>query len=138
MMVSNTLYYLDKPYYNYLRRERSIMSETYRKSSKAADHLDVAFGLYGFLTRHGMLQDNRGFFWQRFVDYSALAVRHVVTEDRSMVRSRIRTFYRNHRHELLDPAVSKRSRFPQWLRLLIACYPEQADVLRRVKRLLPG
>jgi glycosyltransferase involved in cell wall biosynthesis len=135
MTVSETLYYLDRPYYNYLRHHGSIMSDTYSRSGRAADHLEIAFKYFDFLTAHGLLSQNRSFFWRRFIDYYSFSIRNVKRTDQAKVRRSARAFYASHKSDLFGPSDTLASKLKKWLALVFTSYPDQFAVLRGIKLL---
>ena len=97
MAVSKYIYYLNEPLYNYLRRPDSIMSETFRGSEIAADHLMIVIRFFDFLHAHSIFDDNRLYFWRRFLDYYLLSVHNSRIDAQDEITNTARKFYRRNK-----------------------------------------
>ncbi|MCL2883101.1 MAG: glycosyltransferase, partial [Coriobacteriia bacterium] len=61
MTASETIYFLHQPLYNYLRHEKSVMSESFKKKGTAADYLQIAFRCYDYLHKHQLYEQFQDF-----------------------------------------------------------------------------
>ncbi len=98
--VSQQIYYLNEKLYHYVRREHSIMSDTWstdKTKDRALDHLYEAFHLYDFLEAHNLLAKYNDLFWQLFYRYEEFAISHSKTnERREQVRREAQDFIAQH------------------------------------------
>lgn len=58
MLNSRTGYFIQKYFYNYRRREKSIMAESLSKVSKSIDHLLILEDLFSYLKKEDLLKIN--------------------------------------------------------------------------------
>lgn len=67
-LVSNTAYFVEERLYNYVRRNNSIMSQTWsgNGADKAIDHTVVAVRLFEFLEKNKKLEGHAEVYWQMF------------------------------------------------------------------------
>lgn len=98
--VSKKIYYVNERLYNYVRREKSIMSDTWssdKSKDRAIDHLYEAFQLYDFLEKHDLLTKYNELFWQLFYRYEEFALSHSKSnERREQVRREAQEFIDKH------------------------------------------
>lgn len=67
--AGETLYFLNKRLYNYVRRPGSTMVRTWSQEEevdKAIDHLYIGMLFYDFLKEHGLFEKYAQVFWDRF------------------------------------------------------------------------
>lgn len=84
MFESKTSYYFKDKFYNYLRREGSIMMNTFSKSSaKAMDHLYASEIIYEYLKKRGILKDHLTTFSDIFVNCFWFSYIHLPIELRN-------------------------------------------------------
>lgn len=96
MAATKTIYYLDKPLYNYLRRPSSMMSETYAMTNRAADHLTIILKFHDFLNQNGLFEVNSEFFWTRFIEYYLLSMRLSPKTLHEQLQHQAQEFYVEH------------------------------------------
>lgn len=83
--ISKTAFYINRPLYNYVRHEGSIMSQTWSKEiakDTAIDHLYIAFELYNFLEDHEILGEWEDLYWHLFGDFEAFAINNSKSHER--------------------------------------------------------
>ena len=109
MTVSDSIYYLHLPLYNYLRHEKSVMSESYKKKGTAADYMQIAFRSYDYLKAQGIFDEFKTFFWNRFIQYYAFTRDHLTGEDKQQANLTARKFVREHKEDLrgAEPQVRR-------------------------------
>jgi len=100
MVVAETAYYLDEPLYNYIRHKHSVMSNAFMRSGTASDYLQILFRTHEYLTKHGLFDQFRDFFWHRAIQYYSFAHDNLTGDDRDQVRELARRFVKTHRSEL--------------------------------------
>lgn len=68
-MVSRKMYCIKEHLYNYLRRDDSLMAQTFKKGlgDKVLDHLKVGSLLYDFLIKNDLFEKRKYAFWRAFV-----------------------------------------------------------------------
>lgn len=68
-MVSRKMYCIKEHLYNYLRRDSSLMAQTFKKGlgDKVLDHLEVGSLLYDFLIENNLFEERKYGFWRAFV-----------------------------------------------------------------------
>ena len=68
-MVSRKMYCIKEHLYNYLRRDDSLMAQTFEKGlgEKVLDHLKVGSLLYDFLIKNNLFEKRKYAFWRAFV-----------------------------------------------------------------------
>lgn len=68
-MVSNKMYCIPDKLYNYLRRDDSLMAQTFKKGlgEKVLDHLKVGSLLYDFLINNDLFEKRKFVFYRAFV-----------------------------------------------------------------------
>ncbi len=98
--ASKTIYYLNKPLYNYVRHDGSLMSQTWSKNLEndyAIDHLYIAFLLYDFLEKNKLLERYTDLFWCFFGVFENFALCNSKTKARvKLVRAKAKEFIANH------------------------------------------
>lgn len=74
--VSSKIYFVEERLYNYIRRNNSIMSQTWSGNTvdKAIDHTIVAIQLFEFLEKHGKLAGHADIYWQLFEAFLAFSI----------------------------------------------------------------
>ncbi len=102
--ISQTIYYLNERLYNYIRRDNSIMSNTWsNKQAKdtAIDHLYEAFRLYDFFQAYQLWPRYAELFWQMYLRFASFAVENSKTaERRKQARTETAEFMNRHAEEL--------------------------------------
>ena len=68
MSISTNVLYLKDKFYKYLRRSGSIMSETFKKTPRAIDHLYAYNYVYEFLEKNNLLNNHRESMVKLFCD----------------------------------------------------------------------
>lgn len=68
LAVSKNVYYIPEKLYMYLRRSNSIMSETFKKTPRAIDHLYAYNYVYEFLEKNNLLNNHRESMVKLFCD----------------------------------------------------------------------
>lgn len=99
LTVSKTAYYLNRPLYNYLRHEESVMSTSYKKTGTALDYLQIAFKTHEYLERNSLCETFNEFFWHRFNQYCSFALDHLEHDDRQKAINIARAFVVEHSRE---------------------------------------
>lgn len=67
MSVAETISFVNKPLYNYVRRENSIMSNNFESSTYSIDHLKIAEKLFGFYKKNHYLEKHTDLFWKQWL-----------------------------------------------------------------------
>lgn len=99
MCCSTSAYYLNKRLYNYVRRENSFMSTTWTKGQAdvAIEHLVIAFLLFDFLQKQGLLERYNQLFWRFFEAFEAFAINNSKSQARVReVKAKARNFIHEH------------------------------------------
>lgn len=116
--VSKTVFYLNERLYHYIRRENSIMSQTWSddKTDFAIDHLHIAFRFYDFLETHGLTEQYNDLFWQVFFADEFFALENSKTPARiKQVKQEASNFINEHQSSFqsinpsLQEEIKKRS-----------------------------
>lgn len=90
---------VDKPVYNYIRRNGSIMDKTFKKHPKACDHIEISFKLFDFLKEKKLFSKQSRDFGVLFANNLVLALCNVPDETIPHIISRLQEFYdKNHRY----------------------------------------
>jgi glycosyltransferase involved in cell wall biosynthesis len=107
--AADSIFFLDRELYNYVRHDASIMSTSFAKSPVALDYLEVAFREFRFLKKHKLLERRADLFFHRFIQFYAFAFDNSTLKNRSHVRRRALAFIRKARGELAlaDPHIQK-------------------------------
>lgn len=66
MSVVNTIFFVNKKLYRYIRHEDSIMSDNFNKNAYSPDHLLIAIKLFDFYKKNGFLKRHLNLFWNQF------------------------------------------------------------------------
>lgn len=85
LCCSKDIYYLNEKLYNYIRHEKSTMSNTFSsKTDKdpAIDHLYVAIKLFEFLKERELLEKYNNVFWKLFYSFELFALNNSKTRPR--------------------------------------------------------
>lgn len=130
--VSKTLFYLKRPYYFYLRHIDSIMSDTFSKSGRSVDHLEIAFTFFDFLQRYGLYEANSRYFWNRLISYYSFSILNADKSQQPPIRRRSELFYASQRENLFVPTDTLLTRLVKRLTLFLTGYP---DVLWKLNKL---
>lgn len=98
--ASQTVFFLNKQLYNYVRHAGSIMSQTWSKETTndhAIDHLYIAFMLYDFLEKHQLLEKYNDLYWQYFAAFEDFALRNSKSQTRIReVKTLAKQFLQSH------------------------------------------
>lgn len=91
---SESIFFLsyDQPIYNYVRRSGSIMSETFNKTPKAYDHLEIAFRLFNFLVQRDIFTKHSAYFNGLFKELHALTVQYLPSTSYPFAADRLSQF----------------------------------------------
>lgn len=54
LSVIDSVFFIKKKLYNYIRHANSIMNKTFAKSNKSIDHIKITENIYNFLTKHNV------------------------------------------------------------------------------------
>lgn len=79
-LLSKNAFFSKKKLYNYVRREKSIMSSTFQKNEKAIDHFYIAVNIYEFLLNNNLLNSHIDYFRTLFLTFFYFSLRHLPTE----------------------------------------------------------
>lgn len=109
MSVSESIYFLRQPLYNYVRHGTSVMSTTYKKSGIAIDHLYIMFNTWDFFEREGLLESYSEFFWKRYFRYTINAFKHVEGDDLKKARKLAHDFVKSHKESFEQASFKTRS-----------------------------
>lgn len=85
LCCSNNIYYLNERLYNYIRHDKSTMSNTFSNETEkdpAIDHLYIAFKLFDFLKKNDLLKKYNNLFWQLFYSFELFALNNSKTRKR--------------------------------------------------------
>ncbi len=82
----------NKPIYNYVRRSGSIMSETFNKTPKAYDHLEIAFRLFKFLVERNLLEKHSKYYTHLFKELGDLTLQYLPTFSYPFALQRLQEF----------------------------------------------
>lgn len=75
-------FFITDKFYTYIRREDSIMGQTFtHKSGVSIDHLKITIKIYEYLKENKLLEKNYDFFWNLFFIYFELALRYEPTKE---------------------------------------------------------
>ena len=104
LSCSKKIYFLNQKLYHYVRRQDSIMSNTWSKSAKedySSDHLYVIIELYNFWRQQRMLTKYKNLFWRLFSLYAHIAFDSAKTSSsQKKVRAEAQNFIFQHRAEI--------------------------------------
>ena len=92
--TSNTISFapVDKPVYNYVRRDGSIMDETFKKTPKAYDHVEISFRLFHFLKDKDLFNKHAKSWNKAFVDSIYFALRNMPHGSLPFLADRVNSF----------------------------------------------
>lgn len=82
LSVINSIFFIKKKLYNYVRHENSIMNQTFAKSKRSIDHIHIADDIYEFLEKNNLSGTLREEFSQFYMAYLDLA-KHYSDEETS-------------------------------------------------------
>ena len=93
-------FYLNEQLYNYIRHEKSTMSNTWssnKTKDPAIDHLYIAFRLFDFLSKHKLLDKYNELYWRLFLAFEYFALSNSKTRSRrKQVRAEASAFIEEH------------------------------------------
>ena len=96
LCCSNTIFFLNKCLYHYIRHEDSIMSNTFSKQSAkdySIDHLYIMFKVYDFLDANGLSEKYNMLFWKLYYLYELAALNNSKTkENTKLIRATSKDF----------------------------------------------
>ena len=76
LSVCDSIFFIKKRMYNYVRHENSIMNKTFSKSKSSIDHIKIADNIYEFLKKNKVFPKYANEFRQFYNAYLALAKYH--------------------------------------------------------------
>lgn len=81
MSISDTILFITKKMYKYIRHEDSIMSDNFNSNKYSPDHLLIVQELFSFYKKNGFLDRHVDYFWNQFAEsywfsYSHSAKKH--------------------------------------------------------------
>lgn len=85
LCCSDNIYYLNEQLYNYIRHDKSTMSNTFSNETEkdpAIDHLYIAFRLFDFLKKNNFLKKYNNLFWYLFYSFELFALNNSKTRKR--------------------------------------------------------
>lgn len=85
LCCSDNIYYLNEQLYNYIRHDKSTMSNTFSneiEKDPAIDHLYIAFRLFDFLKKNNFLKKYNNLFWHLFYSFELFALNNSKTGKR--------------------------------------------------------
>lgn len=92
----DTAFYLDEQLYNYIRHQKSTMSNTWssnKEKDPAIDHLYIAFRLFDFLSKNKLLEKHNKLYWQLFLAFEYFSLSNSKTRARrKQIRSEAKAF----------------------------------------------
>ena len=94
MSVAHSISYVNQRFYNYIRREGSIMSENFEADKLSLDHLLVAEKLFDFYKKTGFLKEHKDLFWKQWVMSFWFSVEHSSKNHKNQIFERARKFIR--------------------------------------------
>lgn len=91
---SESIFFLpyDQPIYNYVRRAGSIMSETFNKTPRAYDHLEIAFRIFAFLVHRGIFAEHANYFMGLFKELHSLTLEYLPPTSYPFAAERLKQF----------------------------------------------
>ena len=92
MSVSNSISFINQRFYNYVRREGSIMSENFDADKLSIDHLLVAEKLFDFYKKTGFLAKHKNMFWKQWVMSFWFSVEHSSKQHKKEIFDKARQF----------------------------------------------
>lgn len=122
-MVANSIAFLPRDIYiyNYVRRQGSIMSNTFSGASRTAyDHLEVAVGIYDFMTTNNLVKQWGKYFLTIFSEYYHFALRWSPQSGHARINNRARNFIEYNKESLASIS-------PDALKTLRKLLPAQGD-----------
>lgn len=85
MSVAKTIFCLEDKFYYYIRRENSIMSDTFgKKGAKALDHLKICDVIYDFLVENNLYIQYRKDFLTFYISYFWMAHKHLPNDKKAL------------------------------------------------------
>lgn len=87
LAVSNSIYFIKKRLYHYLRHANSIMNKTFTKNNGSIDHLKITNDVYEFLKKYNLLAKFTNEFSQFFNDSAGFAWGYSDSDSRCEVES---------------------------------------------------
>jgi len=104
MVNASNIYFLKNRYYNYLRRDGSIMHSTFLGSEKAIDHLHIVFSLFSYFSSDKKYSCYLRKTWPvLFEKYFHLSYKHSVETNKKIVVEQARYFIAENRLTDLYP-----------------------------------
>lgn len=106
---SSKIYFLpqDVIVYNYIRRDGSIMSETFNKTSRAYDHTEIVIRLFKFMKERNIFQQHSKVFNDLFKEYFTLSIKYLPDSSMGFLYDRVKEFDRDFGEymESVDPEL---------------------------------
>lgn len=78
--VIDYIYYMPEKLYNYLRRRGSTMTNTFKRSPRAIDHLYALEAVYDFIIKHNRLQEHTRALRKFFMSYYGASIKFSTEE----------------------------------------------------------
>ena len=132
--VADTIYYLHRKLYHYIRHGSSIMSTSFKKTGLGEDYLKIATKTYDYLKTNGIFEQYNDFFWRRFIQYYAFARDNLHGEAKKNARDFTKRFIVEHQSEFDMADIEIRD----GLLALISSGHKAKWLIKRVGRKLRG
>lgn len=144
-------YYLNERLYNYIRHEKSTMSNTWsddKEKDPAIDHLYIAFELFDFLERSGRIDKYNNLYWKLFLSFELFSINNSKSANRRKeIKSKASHFITKHsksfskietptKEEILSiNSAGLRINIPKVKKMLINVMPTYRMEVSNVQRL---
>lgn len=96
MCSCNTIYYLNEQLYNYVRHQKSIMSNTWSAETQkdsAIDHLYIAIQLLEYFKKNHLIKKYNQLYWKLFLSFEEFAIYNSKSKKRiKQVKAEARAF----------------------------------------------
>ena len=73
LSVTDSIFFIKKKLYHYVRHENSIMNNTFSKSARSIDHIRIADNIYDFLYANNLVESFKEQFARFYASYLSLA-----------------------------------------------------------------
>lgn len=129
MSVAQTIFFVNRKMYKYIRREGSIMSENFEANKYSPDHLLVAKKLFAFYKKNGFLKMHTDLFWNQFSESFWFSYEHSAKKYRKDIEKLAKRFIEVN-YDKYEPMTPRVKRLVYMIRY--------SDLLHKIWRALKG
>ena len=144
--VSNTISFapINRPVYNYVRRDGSIMDKTFKKTPKAYDHVEISFRLFYFLKDRDLFDKHAKSWDGAFIDNIDSALRNMTYNSLPFLANKVSLFlkenikYIEKANEGVSKSIQKKVSPIISEHLHIEEKEQPASIKHKIKKVLSG